>query len=72
VRAALLLRRGEWAALAGILRAFLKVGVGRVALAKMLVVLKVNGKLPASRLVHLIQFLLFWAHSLKFLPGAEI
>jgi hypothetical protein len=65
--AALLLRSSKGAALAGILRVFLKVGVGRVALVKLLIVLKVNGKFPSPRPVHLIWFLLLRPHPLTLL-----
>jgi hypothetical protein len=51
---ALLLRRDKRPPFVGVLRAFLEVGVGRVALAKLLVVLKVNRKAAASRPEHLI------------------
>jgi hypothetical protein len=70
--AALLLRRGERAALAGILRAFLKVGVGRVALAKLIVVFEVNGKVAASRPIHLICFLWLRAHPFTLLSASGI
>jgi len=72
VGAAILLRRGEGPTFLGVLRARLEVGVGRVAFAKPLVALKVNGKLPAPHPVHLVRSLLPWTHPFTLVSGQEI
>lgn len=48
--------------LGGILGVLRKVGVGRVALAKLRVIFKVNGKAAASCLEYLVELLLFRFH----------
>ena len=55
MKTALLPNRGKGPFFSGVFRILLKVGIGRVALTKLLIVLKIIGKTAASRPEHLIR-----------------